>query len=151
VHSRNFRSLKYFYYCGKLSSVCAGGRPLTAVSIASMSQAIYTFRVSDRVFRLTADAIRVYSLKTGQFETVSSTAIHGLGIIGEMLDFRQIWRSASERDETGDYRITLRINLRDKPAFQAAREAIAKATGTVPPVRFVFVSALLAVFEGTDS
>lgn len=114
-----------------------------------MSQVLYTFKVDRSVFQLAVEAMRIRSLETGLFETVSSTAMKGLEIFVACDHPDELIAMAREADLPGEHRVTFRIQLHQKDLFQRVRQLAGQDTASPAPVRLTFIIALFAVFGGT--
>lgn len=125
-----------------------GNREDAAIG-SDMSQVLYTFKVDRSVFKLAVEAMRIRSLETGLFETVSSTAMKGLENFVICDHPGELIAMAREADLPGEHRVTFRIQLHQKDLFQRARQLAAHDDASLAPVRLTFITALLAAFAGT--
>ncbi|MCM3681024.1 hypothetical protein [Sphingomonas paucimobilis] len=116
---------------------------------SDMPQALYTFKVDHSLFRLAVDAMRIHSLATCGFETVSATSMKGLENFVVCRDPAPFVHEARDADIPGPIRVTLRIQMHQNDLFQRARAHAGDASGSPAPIRLTFIIGLLAAFHGT--
>ena len=116
-----------------------------------MSQVIYSFRVGPRLFRLAADAMRAHAIAVERFDSISATAMKGLEHFLSASNPDEIISKAREFDETGEIRVTLRVQHSHKECFQAARVHAGAALGEPATTRLTMTIGLLCIFPSIVS
>lgn len=116
-----------------------------------MAQVIYTFRVGPRLFELAANAMRSHSIAVERFEPISATTMKGLEYFMATPDVGELLARAREFDESGDIRVTLRVQHSQKELFQAARVRAGADEGKPAATQFTMTVGLLSIFPHLTS
>lgn len=116
-----------------------------------MAQVIYTFRVGPRLFRLAVDAMRSHSLAVERFEPISATTMKGLETFMAMPDVEDLLARAREFDDSGEIRVTLRVQHSQKELFQAARIRAGGEDGKPAATQYTMTVGLLSLFPQLTS